>query len=104
MGGSRSNALLYSMSWMAAVNTTFQLPIKPNIFVGFVDVGAVPLNLYVNAGLGIKLGDIFGVYFPLWRTSNMGANLYENYSNEIRLTIKFNPAVKPLILKKIINK
>ena len=89
---------------MAAVNTTFQLPIKPNIFVGFVDVGAVPLNFYVNAGLGIKLGDIFGVYFPLWRNTNMGANLYENYGNEIRLTIKFNPAVKPLILKKIINK
>ena len=104
MGGFRSNALLYSMSWMAAVNTTFQLPIKPNIFVGFVDVGAVPLNLYVNAGLGIKLVDIFGVYFPLWRTTNMGANLYENYGSEIRLTIKFNPAVKPLILKKIINK
>ena len=104
MGGFRSNALLYSMSWMAAINTTFQLPIKPNIFVGFVDVGAVPLNFYVNTGLGIKLGDIFGVYFPLWRTTNMGANLYENYGNEIRLTIKFNPAVKPLILKKIINK
>jgi hypothetical protein len=103
MGGFRSNALLYSKSWMASVNTTIQLPIKPNVFVGFVDVGAVPLNVFVNAGLGIKLGNILGVYFPLWRTSNMGANLYDNYAKEIRLTLKFNPVAKPLLFNKLLK-
>ncbi len=103
MGGFRSNALLYSKSWMASINTTIQLPIKPNIFVGFVDVGAVPLNVFVNAGLGIKLGNILGVYFPLWRSSNMGANLYDNYAKEIRLTLKFNPVAKPLLFNKLLK-
>ncbi len=103
MGGFRSNALIYSKSWMVAVNTTFQLPIKPNCFVGFVDVGAVPLNLYVNTGVGIKLGNVVGLYFPLWRSANMGANLFDNYTNEIRLTLKFNPLAKPLLLKKLLK-
>ena len=103
MGGFRSNALFYSKSWMASVNTTIQLPIKPNVFVGFVDVGAVPSNVFVNAGLGIKLGNIMGLYFPLWRTSNMGANLYDNYAKEIRLTLKFNPVAKPLLFNKLLK-
>ena len=103
MGGFRSNALLYSKSWMASVNTTIQLPIKPNIFVGFVDVGAVPLDVFINAGVGIKLGNILGLYFPLWRSSNMGANLYDNYAKEIRLTLKFNPVAKPLLFNKLLK-
>ena len=38
----------------------------------------------------IRIGDIFGVYFPLVRSGNMGALYQENYTDEIRFTLQFN--------------
>lgn len=94
MGDFKSNANFYSSSWITSVNAFFQLPVKPNVIGVFTDLGFLPNNNSVetlfSTGLGIKIGDFFGLYFPLYNTLNMG-NLYTNYSNNIRFSIKLNP-------------
>ena len=41
-------------------------------------------------GAAFIIGDIFGLYFPLVRSSNMGKLFTDNYLKEIRLTLQFN--------------
>jgi hypothetical protein len=86
--------------WMASANLYAPLPLPRLGFLGvYGDFGTFyngnTINYAYNAGLGIRLSSIFGVYFPLLNSSNMG-NLYSNYSRNIRLTLKFNPFSKPL--------
>jgi hypothetical protein len=109
MGGFRSTYNLLSNSWMASVNATMQLPVKPDIFVAFADFGLRPnsnpnnpVSSFVNTGLGIKISSFVGIYFPLWRSWNM-SNMYTNYGKEIRLTLKFNPAGKPMKLSALMK-
>ena len=47
------------------------------------------LNYMHNSGLSIEFGGIFGVYFPLVRSENMG-NLFDAYGREIKFTLNFN--------------
>jgi hypothetical protein len=93
--------------WASAVNATVQLPIQPNMFVAFADFGVydngVGVSTLYNAGLGINLGDVVGVYFPLIQSNNMG-DLYLNYKSSIRLTLRFNPFNLPFKLSSILNK
>ena len=109
MGGFRtgSNNLRMSNYWASAVNATVQLPIQPNMFVAFADFGVydngVGVSTLYNAGLGINLGDVVGVYFPLIQSNNMG-DLYLNYKSSIRLTLRFNPFNLPFKLSSILNK
>ncbi len=108
MGGFRtgSNQLRMSNYWATAANLTMQLPVKPNIFVAFADLGVydngVGISTLYNVGLGINLGDIVGVYFPLVQSTNMGS-LFQNYSSSIRLTLKINPFNLPLSWSTLIN-
>ena len=109
MGGFRtgSNNLRMSNYWASAVNATVQLPIQPNMFVAFADFGVydngVGVSTLYNAGLGINLGDIVGLYFPLIQSSNMG-DLYSNYLSSFRLTLRINPFNLPVQLSSLINK
>jgi hypothetical protein len=109
MGGFRtgSNNLRMSNYWASAVNATVQLPIQPNMFVAFADFGVydngVAVSTLYNAGLGINLGDVVGVYFPLIQSNNMG-DLFLNYKSSIRLTLRFNPFNLPFKLSSILNK
>jgi hypothetical protein len=109
MGGLRtgSNNLRMSNYWASAVNATVQLPIQPNMFVAFADFGVydngVGVSTLYNAGLGINLGDIVGLYFPLIQSSNMG-DLYSNYLSSFRLTLRINPFNLPVQLSSLINK
>lgn len=109
MGGFRtgSNNLRMSNYWASTVNTTVQLPIQPNMFVAFADFGVydngVGVATLYNAGLGIELGEIVGVYFPLVQSANMG-DLYLNYKTSIRLTLRFNPFNLPFKLSSLLNK
>jgi len=108
MGGFRtgSNNLRMSNYWASTVNATVQLPIQPNMFVAFADFGVydngVGLATLYNAGLGINLGDIVGVYFPLVQSVNMG-DLYQNYKTSIRLTLRFNPFNLPYKLSTLLK-
>jgi len=82
-----------SSKWLGSMNLYFQLPIKPNLFGIFADYGAFSngssIETAYNAGLGMRISNAFSVYFPLIRSANMGS-LWNNYSNEIRFSIKLN--------------
>ncbi len=101
LGGFNSTSSIGTTSfWMASANLYAPLPLPRLGFLGvYGDFGTFyngnTINYAYNAGLGIRLSSIFGVYFPLLNSSNMG-NLYSNYSRNIRLTLKFNPFSKPL--------
>jgi hypothetical protein len=108
MGGFRtgSNNLRMSNYWASSLNATVQLPIKPNMFVAFADFGVydngVGVSTLYNAGLGINISDIVGLYFPLVQSSNMG-DLYSNYLSSFRLTLRINPFNLPVQLSSLIN-
>ena len=81
-------------NWIASFNTYLAIPLKPNLFGLFYNQGLYPTSEKIeylsNAGLAIRIGDIFSVYFPLVRSQNMGALYQENYTDEIRFTLQFN--------------
>jgi hypothetical protein len=84
-----------------------QLPLKPGIFGAFVDFGAFEdLNgttqTVMNAGLGIKLSSVLGIYFPLYQSSYFG-DLFTDYGQKIRFTLKLNLVNKGLNLSNLLN-
>ena len=102
-GGFNSNSNFGTTSfWMASANAYIQLPINPNIFGAFADYGTFfdgnTTQSAYNFGLGIRFGEMIGIYFPLYRSSNMGKLYTKNYGKEVRLTLKFNLINKPLKL------
>ena len=109
MGGFRTASDLLRMSnyWASSANLTVQLPFNPNLFVAYGDFGlyddGIRTSALYTAGLGINLGGIFGVYFPLVQSTNM-EDLYSQYKNSIRLTMNFNPFQLPMSIKQILNK
>ena len=84
--------------WLSSCNITAELPYLPNFIKLFSNHGLFydeylwddfKLEYMYNAGLSIEFGDVFGVYFPLIRSENMG-NLYDDYGREIKFTLNFN--------------
>jgi len=105
MGGFRSTSDYGTNSqWVAATNFYSQLPFGPKIFGVFADAGVFPGPLNdgkvmsaFDVGLGIRLGKIFGLYFPLYNSQDMeNAYASKNYTTRIRFTLRFNLANKPL--------
>jgi hypothetical protein len=85
---------------MATGNVYAPLPIPRLGFIGlFADGGAFydgnAINYAYNAGLGVRLGSVVGIYVPFLRSSIMG-DPFENFGNNIRLTLKFNPFNRPI--------
>ena len=116
MGGFKSTVNNYGTSafMMAAGNLYVQLPIKPGIFGAFFDVGTfhngITLNTVYNAGLGVRLGDIFGLYFPIpGLISPQIEDTFKDgdgkiqYGQMIRFTLKFNIFNKPLNLSGLLS-
>jgi hypothetical protein len=81
--------------------------VKPNIFVAFADFGVYDNGIGVatlyNAGLGINISDVFGLYFPLVQSNSMG-DLYYNYVRSVRLTLKLNPFNFPIKVANLLNR
>ena len=109
MGGFKSSAKNFGNTSVALAsgNMYIQLPIKPSIFGLFADVGTFhngkSLESAFNTGIGIRLGNIFGVYFPIWMTENMNNSFSTlNYAERIRFTLRFNPFTNPLDLSKML--
>ena len=103
MGGFKTTSNAASTSfWMTTGNFYLQLPIKPNVLGVFADAGAYSNGSATNGifvtGLGMRLGKVFGVYFPLYQSDNMGALFTSNYSKNIRFTLKMNIVNKGLKL------
>ena len=68
-----------------------ELPYIPKIFGVFVDAGVSGSKSAVNAGLGLRLGPVFSMYFPLYRAGNAINPLkFNQYSREIRFSLKMN--------------
>jgi hypothetical protein len=105
-GGFNSTSTYGTTSfWMATGNVYAALPIPKLGFLGaFCDGGAFfdgnTVNYVYNAGLGIRLGSLVGVYFPIVQSSGLG-DLSVKYGNSIRMTLKFNPFSKPLSISGI---
>ena len=89
--------------WMATGNFYFQLPIRPNVFGVFADFGTVRLGntnySLFNTGLALRLGDVFGVYFPIYMSDILeNSYLTKNYTERIRFSLKINLFMKDLKL------
>ncbi len=108
MGGFKS-ATSYGESaiGMGTANLYFQFPFRKLRFIGiFADVGAfhdgVTIQTAYNTGLGIRLGSIFGIYFPVWMDDNtLNSFTTANYTERIRFSLKFNPFTQPINLKRL---
>ena len=85
-----------------------QLPVKPNIFGVFADFGLVrgafqSADTYYNAGIALRLGKVFGVYFPLIYGNNyFTTNLWQNYAQNIRFSLRIN-VVNKLSIHSLLN-
>ena len=94
-------------NWVASFNSYLALPLKPNLFGLFYNQGLYPSSEKVeyvsNAGLALRIGDVFGVYFPLVRSQNMGSLYKESYLDEIRFTLQFNIVENGFNLGSFIN-
>ncbi len=94
-------------NWVTSLNTYVAIPLKPNLFGLFFNQGLYPtfdeVKYVSNAGFALRIGDIFGVYFPLFRSHNMDS-LYDNsYTDEIRFTLQFNIVESGINLGNFIN-
>ncbi len=102
IGGFKSTSNFGTTStWLTAANLYVELPIKPfGIFADFGTFNENSVNTFVyNAGLAIRLGKVFGMYFPLVMSSNLEkASYFDSYSQKIRLTLKLNIVNKPLTI------
>ena len=68
-----------------------ELPYIPKVFGVFVDAGVSGSKSAVNAGLGLRLGPVFSMYFPLVRAGDAIDPLkFNQYGREIRFSIKMN--------------
>lgn len=98
-----ANAAGSNINWLTTATVYAQLPIKPNILGAFVDYGMgagvfKTMDSYYNAGLALRFGKVFGLYFPLMSGSNAGPEgnfiadeLFTNYAQKIRFTLRINP-------------
>lgn len=108
MGNFKSGANLATNGSLITGNIYFQLPFGPKMFGLFADVGVIETNgfsgsqfdLIANAGIGVKLTDVFAVYFPLVMTENLQNSITsKNYMKSLRFTINLNPVNKGLLSK-----
>lgn len=104
MGGFKSTAYYGTTGYgMATGNVYIQLPIPSGLFGVFADAGifdnGVTLNTAFNTGLAIRMGNIFGLYFPVWMSKELDDSYgNSNYAERIRFTLKFNFLNKPIDL------
>jgi hypothetical protein len=97
-----------NINWLTTASVYAQLPIKPNFFGVFADFGAGRgtfqiVDTYYNAGVALRLGKVFGVYFPLvYGNNTFSGDLFTNYAQNIRFTLRINP-VNRLGLHALLN-
>lgn len=117
MGGFRSTAgngasgyFGTSTGWMTAANFYIETPIGPKIFGLYADFGlfdqaysSKPAQAYA-LGLAMRLGKVFGIYFPIVQSENIEkAYDSKNYAERIRFTLKFNLTNKQLDFMKLLQ-
>ncbi len=97
-----------NINWLTTATVYAQLPIKPNFFGVFADFGAgrgtfQTVDMYYNAGVALRLGKVFGIYFPLvYGNNTFSGDLFTNYAQNIRFSLRINP-VNRLGLHALLN-
>jgi hypothetical protein len=110
MGGFKNSSFFGTTTdWMATTNLYAQLPIKKLGFLGFyADAGAfsngVSVNSAFDAGLGIRLSNVFGVYFPVWMSKELADSFgNSSYGEKIKFILRINLVNKGLTLNSILQ-
>lgn len=109
MGGFRSTSYYGTTDhWMLTGNMWIQFPYIPKIFGAFVDAGVfsngVSESTAINVGLGMRLGNVFGLYFPLWMSKELNDSFGNSqYTDKIRFTLNINIANKSSLITKLMN-
>lgn len=109
MGGFRSTSVYGTTDrWMLTGNAWIQLPYIPKLFGVFVDAGVfhngTAESTAINMGVGMKLGDVFGLYFPLWMSKELSDSFgNSSYGEKIRFTLNLNIANKSHLLTQLAN-
>jgi hypothetical protein len=108
MGGFKSTSYYGTTSnWMATTNLYFQLPIpKVGIFGLFADAGVfhngTSVNSVLNTGIGVRIAKVFGLYFPLYMSTELDDSFGNSkYGEKIRFTLKMNIVNKGLSLNSL---
>ncbi|MDF3027027.1 MAG: hypothetical protein K0S23_1334 [Fluviicola sp.] len=109
VGNGQSGYFGTTTTWMTAANFYLETPIGPKIFGIYADFGIFdqafktqPTQVF-DVGLAMRLGSIFGIYFPVYQSDNITqAYLTENYAERIRFTLKFNLTNKPADIMKLL--
>lgn len=108
MGGFRSTSYYGTTNFgMVSVNLWAELPYVPRVFGAFVDYGVfdngVSFQSAINTGLGFRLGDYVGIYFPIWMSQELRSSFgNSNYLRKIRFTLKLNLANRRLRVNELI--
>jgi hypothetical protein len=110
MGGFKSTSYYgTTMNWMTSANLYVQLPIPKFNQIGlFADAGlfhnGVTTNTAINTGLAVRLGDVFGLYFPLWMSQQLDDSFgNSSYAEKIRFTLRLNIVNKGLKISELLN-
>lgn len=82
-------------SWLTTANAYLQLPVLNGMFGLYGDVGATDQNGTVygvyDAGIGIRLGGLLNVYFPVLQSQNLEDSFVSKaYEQRIRFTLNLN--------------
>lgn len=89
--------------WIATGNLYVELPYL-KVIGAYADFGGLQqgstMRGFANFGVGMRLGKVFGLYFPLYMSQNL-SDLYvnKNYGEKIRFTLRLNMVNKPFSLK-----
>jgi hypothetical protein len=112
MGGFKSTSDYGTNSqWVAAANFYAQLPFGPGIFGVFADAGVFPeskitgnVKSAFDVGLGIRLGKVAGLYFPVYISKDMNdAYGTLNYTTRIRFTLRMSITNRGINFAKLLN-
>lgn len=91
MGGFGSASGLTANESMVMANFYAPLPILTHVVGVFADYGLISNNgvqqeVY-DLGLGIRMGEVFGIYFPIVQSANLQNS---NYGQSIKFSLKLN--------------
>jgi hypothetical protein len=110
MGGFKSTSFYGTTSrYLSSFNFYIQSPVGPKIFGVFADYGLFSssvnnkIGTAFNTGLALRVGNYFGVYFPVYSTQNLiDSTPGSGYGSRIRYTLKLNIIKQPLNLGSLI--
>jgi len=96
----------YGTTWMTTSNIFVDLPIPIKGFGLFGDIGSFEQNgifhTAYNVGVGFRIGDLFGIYYPLAESQNIrDGYIGDGFADKLRFTINLNPVNTGLIKKLI---